>query len=125
MIFLNISTSHVSEYGDLSISSDLLKRFQSRKGHKLSSKSIASPFRDTIRSDRIRVSTYIRTLERELNQSSIKSDTINLSIYWRKLILKSLRHSWFVLMTPTLQPSLLRRSHLATVQMSFDRIVFL
>lgn len=62
------NTSHVSQYGDLSISSDLLKRFQARKGYKLSSRSTVHSHRNTIRSDRVHVSLYLRALEYEFNQ---------------------------------------------------------
>ena len=63
------NTSHVSEYGDKSIASDLLRRFQAHKGYKFSSKSTTPSSRDTIRSDRVRISVYLRKLEHELNQS--------------------------------------------------------
>ena len=63
------NTSHVSEYGDKSISSDLLKRFQARRGYKSPPQSTVSSPRNTIRSDRVRLSVYIRDLEQELNQS--------------------------------------------------------
>ena len=63
------NTSHVSEYGDKSISSDLLKRFQARRGYKSPPQSTVSSHRNTVRSDRVGLSVYIRALEQELNQS--------------------------------------------------------
>jgi len=86
------NTSTVCEYGNTSISHDLLQEFQGSQVTKFNKKSprtsklldYINP-QDVIRSDRADVSTYLRILEKELNQSLIDIDFDHVSEIYQKL----------------------------------------
>jgi len=67
------NTSTVCQYGNLSISHEILQKFQAAQRTKGSSFKPETP-KDIIRSDRADISTMLRVLEKELNQSLIDID---------------------------------------------------